>query len=94
MFRYKPFDKEKQRQLSIRRISIFGDVIDIKKSFNKHLHFTAVKDREVATNKDFFCALAHTVRDRLCSKWIRTQQYYYDNDPKVRKAFKNSKPYT
>jgi starch phosphorylase len=77
-------DKEKQRQLSVRRISIFSDVIAIKKSLNRHLHFTAVKDREVATSRDFYFALAHTVRDHLCSRWIRTQQYYYDNDPKVK----------
>jgi starch phosphorylase len=76
-------DKQKQRQLSVRRISIFDDAIAIKKSFNRHLHFTTVKDREVATSKDYFFALAHTVRDQLCSKWIRTQQYYYDSDPKV-----------
>ena len=80
-------DKQKQRQLSVRRISIFDDTIAIKKSFNRHLHFTTVKDREVATSKDYFFALAHTVRDQLCSKWIRSQQYYYDNDPKVVNKF-------
>ena len=84
MLRCKSFnDKEKLRQLSIRRISIFGDVVALKKAFNRHLHFTAVKDRELSTNRDFYFALAHTVRDYLCSKWIRTQQYYYYNDPKV-----------
>jgi starch phosphorylase len=36
----------------------------------------------VATPRDYYFALAHTVRDHLVSRWIRTQQYYYDQDPK------------
>jgi len=47
------------------------------------LHFTLVKDRNVATTRDYYFALAHTVRDQLVGRWIRTQQYYYENDPKV-----------
>jgi starch phosphorylase len=29
-----------------------------------------------------YFALAHTVKDHLVSRWIRTQQYYYEKDPK------------
>ncbi|MCP9262619.1 Alpha-1,4 glucan phosphorylase [Dirofilaria immitis] len=39
-------------------------------------------DRNVATPRDYYFALANTVRDHLVSRWIRTQQYYYDKDPK------------
>ena len=42
-----------------------------------------VKDRNVATQRDYYIALAHTVRDHLVGRWIRTQQYYYEKDPKV-----------
>lgn len=59
------------------------NVTDLKKSFNRHLHFTLVKDRNVATPRDYYFALAHTVRDHLVGRWIRTQQYYYEKDPKV-----------
>ena len=52
-------------------------------SFNRHLHFTLVKDRNVATARDYYFALAHTVRDQMVGRWIRTQQYYYEKDPKV-----------
>uniref|UniRef100_A0A6Q2YVM5 Alpha-1,4 glucan phosphorylase n=1 Tax=Esox lucius TaxID=8010 RepID=A0A6Q2YVM5_ESOLU len=73
---------EKRKQISVRGIAGLGDVAEIKKSFNRHLHFTLVKDRNVATPRDYYFALAHTVRDHLVGRWIRTQQYYYEKDPK------------
>lgn len=79
-------DQEKRKQISVRGIAGLGDVAEIKRSFNRHLHFTLVKDRNVATPRDYYFALAHTVRDHLVGRWIRTQQYYYEKDPKVRAA--------
>nr|XP_020842996.1 glycogen phosphorylase, brain form isoform X2 [Phascolarctos cinereus] len=75
-------DSEKRKQISVRGIAGLGDVAEVRKSFNRHLHFTLVKDRNVATPRDYFFALAHTVRDHLVGRWIRTQQYYYEKDPK------------
>lgn len=77
-------DQEKRKQISIRGIVGVENVAELKKSFNRHLHFTLVKDRNVATPRDYYFALAHTVRDHLVGRWIRTQQYYYEKDPKVR----------
>lgn len=37
----------------------------------------------MATSRDYFFALAHTVKDQMTSRWIRTQQNWYDKDPKV-----------
>lgn len=79
-------DQEKRKQISVRGIAGLGDVAEIKKSFNRHLHFTLVKDRNVATPRDYYFALAHTVRDHLVGRWIRTQQYYYEKDPKVQSS--------
>lgn len=76
-------DSERQKQISVRGIAGLGDVAEVRKSFNRHLHFTLVKDRNVATPRDYFFALAHTVRDHLVGRWIRTQQHYYERDPKV-----------
>ena len=59
------------------------NVADLKTNFNRHLHFTLVKDRNVATKRDYYFALANTVRDHLVGRWIRTQQHYYEKDPKV-----------
>ncbi|XP_069807197.1 glycogen phosphorylase, liver form [Dendropsophus ebraccatus] len=75
-------DQEKRKQISIRGIVGVENVSELKKGFNRHLHFTLVKDRNVSTTRDYYFALAHTVRDHLVGRWIRTQQYYYENDPK------------
>ncbi|XP_041802904.1 glycogen phosphorylase, liver form-like [Chelmon rostratus] len=57
-------------------------VLETKRSFNGPLHFRLVKDRNVAT-LDYYFALAHTVRDQLVARWIRTQQYTNEKDPKM-----------
>ncbi|KAK3739928.1 hypothetical protein QZH41_015973, partial [Actinostola sp. cb2023] len=75
-------DADKRRQISMRRLPVIDGVNDLKESFNRHLHYSLVKDRNVATRRDYFLALAHTVKDHLVGKWIRTQQTYYEKDPK------------
>lgn len=77
-------DQEKRKQISIRGIVEVENVSELKKGFNRHLHFTLVKDRNIATPRDYYFALAHTVRDHLVGRWIRTQQFYYETDPKVK----------
>lgn len=77
-------DQEKRKQISIRGIVEVENVAELKKGFNRHLHFTLVKDRNIATPRDYYFALAHTVRDHLVGRWIRTQQFYYETDPKVK----------
>lgn len=76
-------DSDKRKQISVRGIVDVENVTEVKKAFNRHVHYTLVKDRNVATPRDYYFALAHTVRDHLVSRWIRTQQYYYEKDPKV-----------
>lgn len=75
-------DHDKRKQISVRGIAQVENVAGVKKTFNRHLHYTLVKDRNVATPRDYFFALAYTVRDHLVGRWIRTQQYYYEKDPK------------
>ena len=75
-------DQDRRKQISVRGIAQVENVTNIKKTFNRHLHYTLVKDRNVATPRDYYFALAHTVRDHLVGRWIRTQQYYYEKDPK------------
>lgn len=77
-------DMEKRKQISVRGIAQVEDVGEVKKGFNRHLHFTLIKDRNVATPRDYYFALAHCVKDHLVSRWLRTQQGYYEKDPKVR----------
>jgi len=75
-------DADRRKQISVRGIAQVENVANIKKTFNRHLHFSQIKDRNVATPRDYYYALAETVRDHLVSRWIRTQQYYYEKDPK------------
>ncbi|KAA0723114.1 Glycogen phosphorylase, muscle form [Triplophysa tibetana] len=76
-------DQEKRKQISVRGLAGVENVADLKTNFNRHLHFTLVKDRNVSTKRDYYFALAHTVRDHLVGRWIRTQQHYYEKDPKL-----------
>jgi len=75
-------DGERRKQISVRGVAQVESVSNIKKSFNRHLHYTIIKDRHVATQRDYYFSLANTVKDHLTSRWIRTQQHYYENDPK------------
>ncbi|XP_070578509.1 glycogen phosphorylase, muscle form-like [Ptychodera flava] len=75
-------DADKRKQISVRGIAQVENVATIKNTFNRHLHYTLVKDRNVSTQRDYYFALAHTVRDQLVGRWIRTQQHYYEKDPK------------
>uniref|UniRef100_A0A3Q2WMN4 Alpha-1,4 glucan phosphorylase n=1 Tax=Haplochromis burtoni TaxID=8153 RepID=A0A3Q2WMN4_HAPBU len=75
-------DHDRRKQISVRGLAGVENVSDLKQNFNRHLHFTLVKDRNVATKRDYYFALANTVRDHLIGRWIRTQQYYYEKDPK------------
>uniref|UniRef100_A0A4W5PH11 Alpha-1,4 glucan phosphorylase n=1 Tax=Hucho hucho TaxID=62062 RepID=A0A4W5PH11_9TELE len=75
-------DHDKRKQISVRGIAGVENVAELKVAFNRHFHFTLVKDRNVANKRDYYFALANTVRDHLVGRWIRTQQYYYEKDPK------------
>ncbi|KAL9954457.1 hypothetical protein ACROYT_G041998 [Oculina patagonica] len=75
-------DAERKKQISMRRLPVVEDVNSLKEAFNRHLHYSLVKDRNVATKRDYFASLAHTVKDHLVGKWIRSQQAYYEKDPK------------
>jgi len=75
-------DADRRKQISVRGIAEVGNVTEVKKNFNRHLHYTLVKDRNVATLRDYYFALANTVKDNMVSRWIRTQQNYYEKDPK------------
>ena len=46
-------DKDKRKQISVRGIAQVESVANIKKSFNRPLHYTIIKDRHVATQRYF-----------------------------------------
>lgn len=66
----------------IHREHLRKDTQYLRERILEHLHFTLAKDKYTATKRDYFQALAYTIRDHLISQWIQTQQQYYDADVK------------
>ena len=55
----------------------------LKRAFQDNLFCLQGKDRNNATLKDYYLALAYTVRDRLLHRFIKTSRTYYEADVKV-----------
>lgn len=53
------------------------DAESIRRSFLDNLYFVQARFPEVASQNDFYLALAWTVRDRLLRNWIDTASTYY-----------------
>ncbi|KAI6657745.1 Glycogen phosphorylase, liver form [Oopsacas minuta] len=81
-FRKVPSIGKARREISLKNITQVGDVNAVMKAFNQHLHLRLMKDRTVSTNHDYYTAIANAVRDKLAEKWIKTQQHYYQENPK------------
>lgn len=55
----------------------------LKRAFQDNLFYLQGKDRNNATLKDYYLALAYTVRDRLLHRFIQTTRTYKEADVKV-----------
>ncbi|MCG8337534.1 MAG: glycogen/starch/alpha-glucan phosphorylase [Proteobacteria bacterium] len=53
-----------------------------KQAFKRHMQQTIAHDLENSTSLDKYQSLAYAVRDRVISKWIATQDTYYQKNPK------------
>jgi starch phosphorylase len=53
------------------------DVQDIKRDILDNLFYLQGKFPEVATSNDWYQAVAHTIRDRLMSVWVRSAHEFY-----------------
>ncbi|MEO7092287.1 MAG: glycogen/starch/alpha-glucan family phosphorylase, partial [Polyangiales bacterium] len=58
------------------------DPVTLKRAILDHLYYTQSKSEETATRHDWYVALAHTVRDRLIHRWIKTEKAYDTADAK------------
>ncbi|MEI2613528.1 MAG: glycogen/starch/alpha-glucan phosphorylase [Methylotenera sp.] len=54
----------------------------VKQALQNHLVFSCFKVDKVATPRDWYHATAHTVRDHVVERWVRTSSSYYEHDPK------------
>lgn len=71
-----------ERPVSVQTVYVMKNVDSVKSSFNRHLHYTLVRDRIVASNYYYYFALARVIKDHLTARWLRTQQSYREKDPK------------
>ena len=54
-----------------------------KTGLNRHIHYTLMKDKNVAESLDYLRAMCLCGRDLLALRWLRTQQTYFSFDAKV-----------
>jgi glycogen phosphorylase len=63
--------------------SLGMDPTALKHGVLRHLEYTLAElPRHVDSDWEPYLALALAVRDRLIQRWIRTQDTYYEQDPK------------
>ncbi|MFZ4704263.1 MAG: glycogen/starch/alpha-glucan phosphorylase, partial [Candidatus Methylumidiphilus sp.] len=55
---------------------------ELKQSLVNRLIYSIGKDPLETTNRDWFLALAHVVRDRMTLRWMETMRRYYLGDVK------------
>jgi len=58
------------------------DEASIRHSLANRMIYTVGKDNFTATDRDWFHAVAHMVRDRLTERWMETMRSYYRTDTK------------
>ncbi|MFN3920246.1 MAG: glycogen/starch/alpha-glucan phosphorylase [Methylohalobius sp.] len=61
----------------MQKITPSGEIHSIKQALINHLIYSLGKDPVEARERDWFLALAYTVRDRLTLRWMETQRRYY-----------------
>src|SRR6267142_127602 len=55
------------------------EVGEIKRDLVENLFYLQGKFPEVATQHDWYVAVAYTVRDRLLNQWVKSAQSYYEH---------------
>lgn len=55
----------------------------LRRAFTDHLYYTQGVNAELASIKDIYLALAHTVRDRLMNRWIESIENYFHTKSKA-----------
>ena len=59
------------------------DVETLRRAFADNLFYIQGKFPEIASNNDFYLALAYTVRDRLMNRWLHSTRTFLQSDARV-----------
>lgn len=71
-----------KKEQTIQSVLLKYDVPTIQKDILNHLTHTVAKERSNATERDWFFAVACTVRDYLSERWIESVKACYEQDAK------------
>ncbi len=72
-----------KKRIHLERDDFLGlDAESIQQGIKKHLNYTMAKHSVTATDRDWYNALAYTIRDRLTERWMSTIHSYYHHDAK------------
>jgi starch phosphorylase len=55
----------------------------LKRAILQNLRYVVGKDTDFATDRDYFMAIAYTVRDRILARWLATRRTYLAHDVRV-----------
>jgi starch phosphorylase len=55
----------------------------MKRAFLDNLFYIQAKFPRIATQNDYYMALAYTIRDRLLNRWLHTTQTYMEKSPRI-----------
>ena len=55
----------------------------LKQAILENLRYVVGKDPELATEMDYFQAIAYTVRDRILARWLATRRSYSEHSVRV-----------
>ena len=77
-----------EQNLSVTNVQIEDDrtgmsIETLKRAFADNLFYVQGKDKYNATLRDYYQALAHTVRDRLLHRFIKTGRTYHEENVKL-----------
>jgi starch phosphorylase len=55
----------------------------LKRAILQNLRYVVGKDTDFSTDRDYFMAVAYTVRDRILARWLATRRTYLDHNVRV-----------
>ncbi|RKZ70595.1 MAG: glycogen phosphorylase, partial [Candidatus Parabeggiatoa sp. nov. 1] len=67
---------------TLKNNALIVDAQTIKQEILDHLHYTIAKTPDTATDRDWFHAIAYTLRNHLTDHWMATVNKYYLQDTK------------
>lgn len=68
---------------SSEEIHVRGTAASLKRSILDHLHFTQGRVRAIATENDWYMAVAYAIRDRMLESWINSLAAYQLKETKI-----------